>query len=66
METTVDRFGRIVIPKRIRVDFNLKTGAPLRIVEGNNVIVLKPIEGERSLVEKDEVLKNVKLNVSKP
>ena len=56
METTIDRFGRIVIPKRIRDDFNLKTGAPLRIVEGDNEIVLKPIEDEPSLIEKDGVL----------
>ena len=56
MEATVDRFGRIVIPKKIRDDFNLKTGAPLRIVEGDNEIVLKPIEGEPSLIEKDGVL----------
>ena len=56
MEVTLDRFGRIVIPKKIREDFHLHVGSPIRIEEGEGEIVLKPVEGEPSLVTKDGVL----------
>jgi bifunctional DNA-binding transcriptional regulator/antitoxin component of YhaV-PrlF toxin-antitoxin module len=44
-ETIVDRFGRIVIPKKIREDFKSEQG-----------IVLKPVRGEPNLHWKDGVL----------
>ena len=56
METTLDRFGRIVIPKEIRDDFNLKPGSQIRIEESDQVIILKPLQGEASLHWKDGVL----------
>ena len=56
MEATLDRFGRIVIPKKIREDLHLQVGSPIRIEEGEGEIVLKPVEGEPSLVKKDGVL----------
>lgn len=56
METTLDRFGRIVIPKKIREDFHLQVGSSIRIEEGEGEIVLKPVEGEPNLVKKDGVL----------
>ena len=56
METSLDRFGRIVIPKKIREDFNLKAGSPIRIEEGEQVIILKPIQGEPNLYVKEGVL----------
>ena len=56
MEATLDRFGRIVIPKKIREDLHLQVGSSIRIEEGDGQIVLKPIEGEPSLLKKDGVL----------
>ena len=56
METVLDQFGRIVIPKKTRDDFNLRTGSSIRIEEGKGEILLKPVEGESNLVEKDGVL----------
>ena len=56
METTVDRFGRIVIPKKIRDAFNLEIGTQILIEENGESIVLKPRHGEPSLVLKDDVL----------
>ena len=56
METTLDRFGRIVIPKVIRDDFNLKPVSPIRIEESDQVIILKPIQGDANLHWKDGVL----------
>ena len=56
MEAILDKFGRIVIPKKIRDDFSLMPGSPIRIEKGKNEILLKPIEDEPSLIEKDGVL----------
>ncbi len=56
METTLDKFGRIVIPKKIREDFDLKPGSPIRIEEGEKEILLTPVESEPTLIEKDGVL----------
>jgi len=56
METSVDRFGRIVIPKKVRDDFNLKAGTPIRIEESEQAIILTPIQGESNLRVKDGVL----------
>ncbi len=56
MEAILDKFGRIVIPKKIREDFNLRPGSPIRIEEGKEEILLKPIEGEPGLTEKEGVL----------
>ena len=55
METTLDKFGRIVIPKEIRDDFNLKPGSQIRIEESDQAIILKPFEGEPNLHWKDGV-----------
>ena len=56
METTLDRFGRIVIPKKVRDFFGLKPGTQLRIEESSDAIILRPVHGEPNLIEKDGVL----------
>ena len=56
METALDKFGRIVIPKKIRDDFNLKPGSQIRIEESEQTIILKPVAGEPNLRWKDGVL----------
>ena len=56
MQAILDKFGRIVIPKKIRDDFSLRPGTSIWIEEGENEILLKPIEGEPCLIEKDGVL----------
>ena len=56
MQTILDRFGRIVIPKKIREDFNLKAGTQIHIGENEKSIILTPIHGEPNLHMKDGVL----------
>jgi AbrB family looped-hinge helix DNA binding protein len=55
-ETIVDRFGRIVIPKKIREEFNLEAGTQIRFEESDQGIVLKPVRGEPNLHWKNGVL----------
>ena len=56
MQTTIDRFGRIVLPKKIRNDFNLEPGSQIQIEESGQEIILKPIHGEPSLRLKEGIL----------
>ena len=56
MEKILDRFGRIVLPKKIREDFNLKAGTQIQIEENEKSIILTPIHGEPNLHMKDGVL----------
>ncbi len=52
METTLDRFGRIIIPKEVRDDMGLETGAVLQIEKKGERIVLQPLQGEPKISEK--------------
>lgn len=56
METTLDKFGRIVIPKRVREDLGLKPGSVLRIERQEEEIRLTPAHGEPHVLLKDGVL----------
>ncbi len=46
MKTTLDRFGRLVVPKEIRDRLGLKPGSVVEIDEHENEVVLKPLEHE--------------------
>lgn len=52
METTLDKFGRIVIPKRVRDDLGLKPGAVLQIEQAEQKILMGPVnEGSQVVVK---------------
>lgn len=56
MQTTIDRFGRIVLPKKLRDNFNIEPGSQFHIEESGQEIILKPIHGEPNLRLKEGVL----------
>jgi AbrB family looped-hinge helix DNA binding protein len=56
MQTSIDRFGRIILPKKVRDDLDLHPGIVLRIEEHNREIILVPIFDEPNIVDKDGVL----------
>ncbi len=56
METTLDRFGRVVIPKRVRDDLGLRAGSVLEVKEDEQRILLEPLQEEPRLVLKKGVL----------
>jgi len=43
MEITVDRFGRVVIPKEVREGLGLEPGSVLRVEEKEDEILLTPL-----------------------
>ena len=56
METTLDRFGRIVIPKDVRDDMGLEPGAVLQIEKKGEKFVLQPVQDEPQVMEKKGLL----------
>jgi AbrB family looped-hinge helix DNA binding protein len=56
METTIDRFGRVVIPKRLREEHGLHAGSTLVVEESQDGIVLRPAVEEMPLVHRGGVL----------
>jgi len=56
MKTTLDRFGRVVVPKEIRDRLGLRTRSEIEIDEKGNEVVLKPAEHEPPLMVREGVL----------
>ena len=56
MRTTVDRFGRIVVPKEIRDRHGLVPGSGVEIEDSGEFIVLRRADELPGLVEKEGVL----------
>lgn len=55
MNATLDRFGRIVIPKEVRDDLGLEPGAMLQVEEVGDAIRLQPLRESSPLRRKDGV-----------
>jgi AbrB family looped-hinge helix DNA binding protein len=56
MKTTIDKAGRVVIPKPVREAAGLRAGMPLDVRESNGVVEIEPaVEGVR-LVRKGPLL----------
>jgi AbrB family looped-hinge helix DNA binding protein len=56
METVIDKFGRVVIPKQVREDLGLKPGETLRVEERDQGILLKPLRDGSCLAYEGRVL----------
>jgi AbrB family looped-hinge helix DNA binding protein len=56
METSIDKFGRVLIPKKVREDLGLHPGEVLRVEEHEREITLKPLRDTPNLVNKEGVL----------
>ena len=56
MDTTIDRFGRVVIPKRVRESLGLEAGESLVIEERSEGILLRPAREGVPLKHKGRVL----------
>jgi AbrB family looped-hinge helix DNA binding protein len=56
IQTTVDRFGRVVIPKASRDHFGLGPGSAVTLVDAEDGILLKPGAPETALVSKGGVI----------
>lgn len=53
---TLDRFGRVIIPKAVREDLHLTPGTILNLEKREGVIVLEPVWEEPPLRKKEGIL----------
>jgi len=51
MRATIDRLGRVVVPKPIRDKLHLRGGEQLEIEEHDGVIELRPVAAEMRIVD---------------
>jgi len=56
MKTTIDRFGRLVLPKQIRDRIGLKPGSEIEIEELESEIVIRHSEQKTPLQYEDGIL----------
>jgi transcriptional pleiotropic regulator of transition state genes len=56
METRLDKFGRVVLPKDIRDHLDLKPGQVLKVERADEEVILKPVEKKLPLNVKNGVL----------
>ena len=56
MKVTIDKAGRIVIPKRVRERYDMHPGVPIELENGAEGIVLKVITKQPSLIKKQGIL----------
>ena len=56
MNVTLDKFGRIVIPKAIRRRLGLDAGTELSLEAEDGDIVLRPVAQRPPLVVRDDIL----------
>jgi AbrB family looped-hinge helix DNA binding protein len=56
MKTTIDRFGRLVVPKELRERLGLRAGDEVEVDSRDQEIVLKPTAHEAPLCIEEGVL----------
>ncbi|MBI5018037.1 MAG: AbrB/MazE/SpoVT family DNA-binding domain-containing protein [Deltaproteobacteria bacterium] len=56
METTIDRFGRVLIPKKVRDDLGLRPGTALKVEELGRAVRLSPLTEETVLADEGGIL----------
>lgn len=56
MKTTIDRFGRLVVPKELRERLGLRAGDEIEVDSRDQEIVLKPTAQEAPLCVEEGVL----------
>jgi AbrB family looped-hinge helix DNA binding protein len=56
MIATLDKFGRIIIPKKVRKQLGITTETSLNIEQDGKRIIIEPISEEEPIVNKDGIL----------
>ncbi|MBU4313759.1 MAG: AbrB/MazE/SpoVT family DNA-binding domain-containing protein [Actinobacteria bacterium] len=55
-KTKIDKFGRIVIPKKIRNDFGLKNNTEVEVEATSDNIIVHPKPSNPFVIDKDGIL----------
>jgi AbrB family looped-hinge helix DNA binding protein len=56
MQTAIDKFGRVLIPKSIRDHLGVEPGEVVQVIEQDNQILIKLIKNKTALKMKDNIM----------
>ncbi len=56
MVTTLDKFGRLLIPKKFREHLGINLGTTLNISEDGARIVIEPVQEKEPVIDKNGIL----------
>ena len=56
MLTTLDRFGRVLVPKKLRKLLGFNADTSINIIEDSRRIILEPAKEEEPIIEKNGLL----------
>jgi AbrB family looped-hinge helix DNA binding protein len=56
MTLTIDKAGRVVLPKPLRDRMGLREGSSLEVVETGDGVILKPVESESYYVKEGNIM----------
>lgn len=56
MVTTLDKFGRVIIPKKFRERLGIDLGTTLNISEDGARIVIEPVQEKEPVIDKNGIL----------
>ena len=56
MLATLDKFGRVLIPKKLRKHLGLTPDSSINIIEDGDRIIIEPVSEQAPLIEKDGLL----------
>ncbi len=56
MVGSLDKYGRVLIPKKVREHLGIKPQSPINIIDDGQRIIIEPVHEADGLVEKDDVL----------
>jgi AbrB family looped-hinge helix DNA binding protein len=56
MELSIDKFGRVVLPKKLRDKLGVRIGLKVEVLETKDGLLLKPVRHASTLVHKNGVL----------
>jgi len=56
MLATIDKFGRVLIPKNLRKHLGITPDSSINIIEDGDRIIIEPVSEQEPLIEKDGLL----------
>lgn len=56
MELSIDKFGRVVLPKKLRDQLGVRIGLKVEVLETADGLLLRPLRHASTLVHKNGVL----------
>lgn len=56
MTLTIDKAGRVVLPKPLRDRMGLRDGSSLEVVETREGVILKPVDTEPYIVKEGKIM----------